>query len=46
MILEMEDYPAIYGFDAVLPVRVLDGDCRLDFNEVYEHIRFLYERKK
>ena len=43
---EAEDYPAIYGFDAVLPVRVLGGECRIDFNEVYEHIRFLYEREK
>lgn len=43
---ETEDYPAVYGFDAVLPVRVLDGVCRIDFKEVYEHIRFLYERKK
>lgn len=43
---ETEDYPTIYGFDTVLPVRIWNGECRIDFNEVYEHIRFLYEREK
>lgn len=43
---EAEDYPTVHGFDTVLPVRIWNGECRIDFNEVYEHIRFLYEREK
>lgn len=42
---EHEEYPVIYGFDAKIPVQIWDGECVIDFQEVYEHIRFLYERK-
>ena len=41
---EHEEYPLIYGFDAKVPVQIWNGDCVIDFQEVYEHIRFLYER--
>lgn len=40
---EHEEYPTIYGFDAVIPVQIWNGDCVIDFAEVYEHIRFLYK---
>ncbi|MDD3251121.1 MAG: Uma2 family endonuclease [Lachnospiraceae bacterium] len=41
---EHDDYPILYGFDAKVPVRIWDGSCEIDFAELYEHIRFLYER--
>lgn len=41
---EHDEYPVIYGFDAKIPVQIWKGDCVIDFQEVYEHIRFLYER--
>lgn len=41
---EHDEYPVIYGFDAKIPVQIWEGVCVIDFQEVYEHIRFLYER--
>lgn len=43
---EHDDYPEIFGFDAKIPVGIWDGECEIDFAEVYEHVRFLYEREK
>lgn len=43
---ENEEYPVIYGFDAEVPVRIWNGECQISFPELYEHIRFLYERGK
>lgn len=43
---ESGQYPTIYGFDAKIPVSVWNGECVIDFEEVYEHIRFLYEREE
>lgn len=40
---EHDNYPQLYGFDASVPVSVLDGECVIDFNEIYEYIRFLYD---
>lgn len=42
---ENEEYPMIYGFDAKIPVQIWGGECIIDFQEVYDHIRFLYERE-
>lgn len=42
---ESGQYPMIYGFDAKIPVAIWNGECEIDFAEVYEHIRFLYERE-
>ena len=39
-----EIYPVIYGFDAKIPVAIWDGDCEIDFQEVYDYIHFLYEK--
>lgn len=41
---ESGQYPAIYGFDAKIPVSIWEGECEIDFNEVYEYISFLYEK--
>ncbi|MGN1414093.1 MAG: Uma2 family endonuclease [Anaerovoracaceae bacterium] len=40
---EHENYPQLYGFDASVPVSVLDGECIIDFSAMYEYIRFLYD---
>ncbi|MDD2956907.1 MAG: Uma2 family endonuclease [Lachnospiraceae bacterium] len=39
-----DDYPVLYSFDDKVPVQIWEGECLIDFKEVYEHIRFLYER--
>lgn len=41
--LEGNEFPVIYGFDAQVPVKVLNNECEIDFHEMYEYIRFLYE---
>ena len=41
---EHDEYPVVYGFDAKVPVGIWDGAMEIDFAEVYEHARFLYER--
>lgn len=40
-----DEYPMLYGFDAKVPVGIWDGEIEIDFAEVYEHVRFLYERE-
>lgn len=40
--LEKEEFPVIYGFDAKIPVKIFDGECTVDFAEIYENIKFLY----
>lgn len=37
------DEPALYGFDAKVPVGIFGGQCQVDFAEIYEEVRFLYE---
>lgn len=37
-------YPVIYGFDAKVPVAIWDGDCVIDFQDIYDYIHFLYEK--
>ncbi|MBQ8232482.1 MAG: Uma2 family endonuclease [Lachnospiraceae bacterium] len=41
---EHNSYPTIYGFNNTIPVSIWDGKFEIDFNEVYNYIRFLYER--
>ncbi len=38
-------YPMIFGFEDQVPVHMWDGECVIDFKEVYEHVRFLCERE-
>lgn len=35
--------PVLYGFDAKVPIGIWAGECEIDFQEVYAHIRFLEE---
>lgn len=40
---EHDEYPVIYGFDAKIPVRIWNGEFKVDFAEIYEETAFLYE---
>lgn len=42
--LEQGEFPTISGFGDKLPVRIFDGECQVDFAEIYEYVSFLYER--
>ncbi|MCC8047327.1 MAG: hypothetical protein LIP12_17875 [Clostridiales bacterium] len=33
----------IYSFDAIVPVGIYGGDCEVDFAQIYEEIRILYD---
>ena len=43
---EHDQFPMIFGFQDKVPVHMWDGECVIDFQEVYEHIRFFYEREE
>ena len=40
------DMPVVYGFDAKVPVGIFDGECVIDFEEIYVEIAFLYEKEE
>lgn len=40
---EHDNYPLMMGFDEIVPVGILENECEIDFNQVYDYIRFLYE---
>ena len=40
-----EGFPAIYGFDSRIPVGIFDGNCEIDFREIRDYIRFMYEKE-
>lgn len=40
---ESTDIPKTYGFDAKVPVGIFDGNCVIDFEEIYSQIEFMYE---
>ncbi|MCD8012752.1 MAG: Uma2 family endonuclease [Lachnospiraceae bacterium] len=40
---EKSDTPAEYGFDDIVPVGIYAGDCKVDFSQIYERIRPLYD---
>lgn len=40
--LEHDSFPTLYGFDCKVPVAIWNGECEIDFQEIYENIRFLY----
>lgn len=42
--LEHPEFPTIYGFDSKIPVGIWGDECVIDFQEIYDYIRFLYER--
>lgn len=41
---ETDDYPAIYGLGSKIPVGIFDGDCEVDFQQIYEYVEFMYEK--
>ena len=44
--LAQDELPVIYGFEDSSPVGIFNGECRIDFSEIWNYIRFLYEQKK
>lgn len=40
---EKESFARLYNFDAKVPVNIFDGECEIDFPEIYEKMTFLYE---
>ncbi len=40
---EKGDACRIYSFEESVPVGIYDGDCAVNFSQIYEEIRFLYE---
>lgn len=40
---EENDFPVLYTFEQKVPVGIWNGECEVDFAEIYEYIRFLYE---
>lgn len=42
-VFSREANPVIYGFDAKIPVNIFQDDCMIDFQEIYDYIRFLYQ---
>lgn len=40
---EAEVTPVIYGFASKVPVSIFEGECKVDFAEIYEYVSFLYE---
>lgn len=41
---EEGDWPSIYGFEDKIPVHIFPEPWELDFSEIYEYVRFMYER--
>lgn len=37
--LAREAFPVIYGFKDVVPILIFEGDCQIDFAEIYEYIQ-------
>lgn len=42
---EEGDWPTIYGFDDKIPVHIFPEECKIDFSEIHEYIRFMYEQE-
>lgn len=40
--LENDELVALYSFEDKVPVRIFDNQCIVDFAEIYDYIRFLY----
>lgn len=43
--LEHGELPVVYGSEDVVPVRIFDGECKIDFKEIFEYLSFLYEKE-
>lgn len=44
--LEQDLPPKIYGFQEKVPVGIFAGKCEVDFSEIYEYVKFLYEEDR
>ena len=40
---EHGDISRTYGFDGKVPVGIFEGECEIDFAEIYRQIEFMYE---
>lgn len=40
-----EGIPKVYGFDAKVPVGIFDGECEVDFREICEQMKWMYEEE-
>jgi Uma2 family endonuclease len=40
---EDEDFQSMYTFEDKVPVGIWNDECEVDFSEIYDYIRFLYE---
>lgn len=40
---KVDDIPTIYTFEDQIPVGIFDGNCLVDFQEIYDYVSFLYE---
>lgn len=43
---ETGEWPTIYGFQSEIPINIFDGDCVVDFEEIFDYVSFLYERDR
>lgn len=41
--LENEELPVVYEFENRVPVGIFQGECEIDFSEIYESVKFLYQ---
>ena len=39
---EKDIFPVMYTFEHKVPVGIFDGECEVDFTEIYEYVSFLY----
>ena len=39
------EFPSIYGFDSCVLVGIFSGECAVDFREISEYIRFLWQEQ-
>lgn len=38
-----EELPVMYTFEDKVPVSIFEGECKVDFAEIYDYVKFLYE---
>lgn len=41
---EQDEFPVLYSFKDTIPVGIFQGECKVNFSEIYEYISFLYEQ--
>jgi len=44
--LENDAFPTVYTFEDEVPVGIFEGKCKVDFREIYEYARFLFEQEE